>query len=57
MIVTPRGDADELVKSLRLIGDSTWAVRQGKAVSFTIGFEDVEDLVADVTRALDSQAG
>ncbi|MET9339508.1 PLP-dependent transferase [Nonomuraea sp. NPDC003804] len=55
--VTPRGDADDLVTSLRLIGCSTSAVRQGAAVRFTIGLEDVEDLVADVTRALDSQAG
>ncbi|MBE1562935.1 PLP-dependent transferase [Nonomuraea africana] len=57
VIVTPRGDADDLIKSLRVIGDSTSAVRQGKAVRFSIGFEDVEDLVTDVTRALDSQAG
>lgn len=59
--VTPVGDAGVLVKGLRLAepnpapgGPRTRAVPLGDSVRFSLGLEDAEDLIADVTRALDS---
>jgi cystathionine beta-lyase/cystathionine gamma-synthase len=58
--VVPAGDAEALVKSLTLIepgppgGTRTRAAAADDRVRFTMGLEDAEDLIADVTRALDS---
>ncbi|WP_308250501.1 PLP-dependent transferase [Nonomuraea rhizosphaerae] len=58
--LTPLGDATAFVKSLDLVeegplgGSRTRARVSGGRVLFSIGLEDAEDLLEDVTRALDS---
>ncbi|MFI6598027.1 trans-sulfuration enzyme family protein [Nonomuraea sp. NPDC050536] len=57
--LTPRGDPHSLVKALNLVSSgpaggpySTAEVRDGR-VRFSVGLEDAEDLITDVTRALE----
>ncbi|NUR86137.1 MAG: cystathionine gamma-synthase [Nonomuraea sp.] len=57
--VTPRGEPEDLLRGLKLIatgpygGPFTTASVLGNRVRFSMGLEDAEDLITDVSRALE----